>query len=121
MNLKLTNVLSDITGTTGMEIIREIVSGEHDAEILSRHRDPRCKKSTEEIIKSLEGNYQEHHLFSLKQDLELYDYYTEKIKETDIFIETLYNQIESRIDLEEKPLKSATGKKKRAKIVLNLI
>jgi transposase len=115
MNIKLTNVLSDITGTTGMAILREIVSGERDAEVLARYRDPRCKKSQEEIIKSLAGHYQEPHLFTLKQELEFYDYFTLKIKETDEFIETLYNQIESQIDLEEKPLQPALRKKKKPK------
>jgi hypothetical protein len=98
-----------------MAILREIVSGERDAEVLARHRDPRCKKSKEEIIKSLQGHYQEQHLFTLKQELEFYDYFTKKINETDEFIETLYNQIESQIDLEEKPLKPALRKKKKPK------
>ncbi len=115
MNIKLTNVLSDITGTTGMAILREIVSGERDAGVLARHRDPRCKKSKEDIIKSLEGHYQEEHLFTLKQNLEFYDYFTQKITETDEFIETLYNQIESQVDMEEKPLKAALRKKKSKK------
>jgi transposase len=115
MNIKLTNVLSDITGTTGMAILRGIVSGEREGKVLARHRDPHCKKSEEEIIKSLEGHYQEQHLFTLKQELEFYDCFTQKIKETDEFIETLYNQINSQIDLEKKPLQPALRKKKKPK------
>lgn len=59
MNLKLTNVLSDITGTTGMAIIRSILSGERDPKKLATHRDPHCKKSDKEIAKSLHGNWRE--------------------------------------------------------------
>jgi hypothetical protein len=54
MNVQLTNVLSDITGTTGMNIIRAIPAGRHE---LAQYRDPRCAKSEAEIAKSLHGNY----------------------------------------------------------------
>lgn len=123
MNIKLTNVISDITGTTGMAIIRAIVSGERDAHVLAQHRDPHCKRSYEEIVKSLEGHYQEEHLFSLKQELDLYDFLTQKMKETDEFIKTLYSQVESAVDIEEKPLRKApqAKKKKNPKIPLILI
>jgi len=73
-----------------MKILRDIVSGERSAEVLARHRDRRCQKSQEEIMKSLEGHYQEEYLFSLQQNLELYDFFTQKIKETDEFIEDMY-------------------------------
>ena len=53
MNLKLTIVLSDITGVTGMKIIRAIVAGEHNPEVLACYRDNRCAHSQEEIAKSL--------------------------------------------------------------------
>lgn len=122
MNIKLTNVISDITGTTGMKIIRAILSGERDAHELAKHRDPHCKRSYEDIVKSLEGHFQEEHLFSLKQELELYDYYTQKLQETDEFIETLYSRVESAVDVKEKPLKPAPqAKKKSPKIPLFLI
>jgi transposase len=57
MNLRLTNVLSDITGVTGLKIIRAIVAGEHDPKVLASFREPGCKKSEAEITKSLEGHY----------------------------------------------------------------
>ena len=113
MNLKLSNVITDISGTTGMAIIRAIVAGERDACVLSKHRDPRCKSSEEEIIKSLEGNYQDVHLFLLKQELEMYDYLGQKLLEVDKFIETLYGKIESQVDVEEKPLGEQEKKKKK--------
>ncbi|MCP4368140.1 MAG: IS110 family transposase, partial [Deltaproteobacteria bacterium] len=59
MNVKLTNVLTDITGKSGMAIIRAIVAGERDPNQLAQHRDYRCRKSEKEIALSLEGNFDE--------------------------------------------------------------
>ncbi len=67
MNLKLTNVLSDITGLTGLAIIRDIVAGERDPHKLAAHRDPHCRKSAAEIAASLTGNYKREHLFALSR------------------------------------------------------
>jgi transposase len=83
MNLKLTNVLSDITGTTGMKIIRSILSGERNPKKLAKHRDPRCKKSDKEIAKSLHGNWRDEHLFALQQAVALYDFYQTQIEACD--------------------------------------
>jgi transposase len=115
MNIKLTNVISDITGTTGMAIVREIISGERDPQVLARHRDQRCQKSEEEIVKSLEGNYQAEQLFMLEEELKTYDFYTEKLKNVDKFIEKLYVPLESKVDLVEKPIKDAPKKKKKSR------
>ena len=76
MNLQLHNVINDITGDTGMRIIRDILAGQRDPKILAQHRDPRCKNPIE---KSLCGNYKEEHIFSLKQAVELYDFYCNKM------------------------------------------
>jgi hypothetical protein len=94
MNIKLTNVISDITGVTGMGIIRAIIAGEHCPSVLAQFRDGRCKKSEEEITKSLEGNYRSEHLFVLKQAMELYDFYDQQIQACDCQLETRYNQFE---------------------------
>jgi len=80
MNVRLTNVLSDITGVTGMKIIRAIVKGERNRKTLASFRDTKCAKSEEEIEKSLEGNYKLEHLFVLKQALELFDFYDQQIQ-----------------------------------------
>ena len=87
MNIKLQHVLSDITGDTGMRIIRAIVGGEYDPKILSQYRDWRCKQPIEIIEKALTGSYREEHIFSLKQALALYDTYQSQIKACDIEIE----------------------------------
>jgi transposase len=94
MNIKLTNVISDITGVTGMGIIRAIIAGEHCPSVLAQFRDGRCKKSEEEITKSLEGNYRSEHLFVLQQAMELYDFYDQQIQACDCQLETRYNQFE---------------------------
>ena len=83
MNLQLHNVVSDITGVTGMRIIKAILAGERDTKILSGMRDPRCKNSEETIARSLQGNYRQEHMFSLRQAVELYDFYLAKINDCD--------------------------------------
>lgn len=81
MNLVLHNVVSDITGVTGMKIIKAIIAGERNAKVLAKHRDYRCKSSAVTIAKSLVGNYREEHLFALSQAVSLYETYQAKIAE----------------------------------------
>jgi transposase len=95
MNLKLTNVLSDITGVTGMQIIRAIVAGERRCEVLASYRQGGCAKSESEIAKSLEGNYRHEHLFALQQALELFDFYSHQIQACDAQLEAMYSQFDA--------------------------
>ena len=83
MNLQLHNVVTDITGVTGMRIIKAILTGERDAKRLAAFRDKRCKNDVETIARSLRGNYRPEHLFSLQQAVELYEFYLSKIDECD--------------------------------------
>jgi len=92
MNLRLTNVLSDITGVTGLKIIRAILAGEHNPQCLAGLREAGCKKSEAEIAKSLEGHYKREHLFALKQALELYDFYDQELKACDAELEAMYSE-----------------------------
>lgn len=87
MNVQLHNVVSDITGNTGMAIIRDIAKGVRDPVILARHRDARCHNNEDVIAKSLEGNYQRDHVFVLKQSLDLFDFYQSKVRECNFEIE----------------------------------
>src|SRR5882724_8050943 len=73
MNLLLHNVVSDITGVTGMKIIKAILEGERDPDVLAQHRDIRCRSSQQTIAQSLIGNYRDEHLFALRQAVELYE------------------------------------------------
>lgn len=87
MNVQLTQVLSDITGTTGLAIIRSIVRGDRDPHRLAALRRPGCAKSEAEIAQALTGNYRPEHVFALKQSLALYDEYTAHVQECDAEIE----------------------------------
>jgi transposase len=93
MNLQLHHVVSDITGATGMAILRSIVAGEHDPAVLVKHRDTRCKATTQEIASALTGHYQDEHLFALQQAIELYDVYQSKILACDAKIEALLKRL----------------------------
>ncbi len=83
MNLQLHNVVADITGATGMRIIKAILGGERNPEILAAMRDQRCKNSEATIARSLKGSYRPEHLFSLRQAVELYEFHQEKIADCD--------------------------------------
>lgn len=87
MNLQLHHVVSDITGVTGMKILRAIVAGERDPLVLAAHRDGRCKASAETISGALAGNYRAEHVFALRQAVELYDAYQDKLVDCDKEIE----------------------------------
>ena len=103
MNLLLDNVVSDITGKTGMTIIRAILAGERDPDKLAVYRDGRCKKSKEEISQSLHGHYRDEYLFALKQSLQLYDTYQDQIRACDIEIEKLLGKFDSKGDVNSLP------------------
>jgi len=105
MNLQLDNVITDITGKTGMKIIRAIVAGQRDPKVLACHRDPNCKNSIETIEKSLQGFYNDEQVFKLKQAVELYDYYSRIIKDCDREIEKYLKKIPAKVNPEEKSLK----------------
>ena len=98
MNLLLHNVVSDITGVTGMRIIKAILEGERDPLVLAGFRDPRCKNSRDTIARSLEGHYKPEHLFSLKQSVELYEFYQAKIADCDRQIEEQLGVFDDRTD-----------------------
>ena len=98
MNIKLNQVVRDITGVTGLGIIRAIIRGEHDPVKLAQLRDPRCKNDADTIARALNGNYRMEHLFALKQAVELYDTYHEKIIDCDCKIEQHLSSFEDRSD-----------------------
>ena len=75
MNLQIHKCLTDVTGQTGMQLIRAIVAGERDPEHLARFRNPRVKCSREELIAALTGDYRREHLFALQQALAAYDFF----------------------------------------------
>ena len=106
MNVQLHHVVTDITGVTGMRIIRAIVAGERDPNKLAQERDCRCKASEETIRDGLTGNYRAEHLFALRHSLELYDCYRSKVLECDAEIEATLRSLNASSQEPAEPLPS---------------
>jgi transposase len=98
MNVQLHHVVSDITGATGMRIVRAIVTGERDPAALAAHRDRRCQASAEEISAALAGNWREEHVFALGQALDLYDAYQAKLADCDARIEQVLGRLRTALE-----------------------
>jgi len=108
MNVQLTLVLADITGETGLAILRRIVAGDRDPVALAQLRRHGCKHTPDEIAKALTGNYRPEHVFALKQALAVYDFYTTQLQECDTEIERQYQALKPVIDPEQQPLPPST-------------
>jgi transposase len=98
MNIQLDRVLADITGTTGMAILRAIVAGERDPLVLAQLRNPGCKSSEEKLAKAMQGNWQAPYLFVMRQGLELYDFYTQQLAACDVELERYYGAMKPRFE-----------------------
>lgn len=96
MNVQLANAISDLSGVTGMAILRAIVGGERDPHELAKLRDVRIQASEEEIAHSLEGNWRKDVLFELKQVLKGYDFYQKQIAECDEELQKYLADLPSR-------------------------
>ncbi len=115
MNLQLDTVIGDITGVTGLNIIRAIVSGETNPQILANLADKRIQSRTEQISKALTGgNYREEMVFILHQELSLYESYQQKILSLDKQIEECLSKFPSRST--EPPPKYHNKKRRRFNI-----
>jgi transposase len=93
MNLQLPLVVSDITGLTGLRILRDIVAGQRDPQHLAQHRDHRCHASPSELVAALTGHYRPEHVFVLQQNLELYDTYQRQLTACDTAVEAHLAQL----------------------------
>jgi len=113
MNVQLSQAVTDVTGMTGLKIIRAILAGEREPQVLAAMREAGCKKSAEEIGKALTGTWREEHLFVLKQSVLLYDFYTEQIQACDEEIERLYGL--TRPDWETGKVEPFTRRKKNSR------
>jgi hypothetical protein len=103
MNIQLDRVLADITGTTGMTILRAIVAGERDPLVLAQLRNPGCKSSEEKLAKAMQGTWQAPYLFVIGQALELYDFYTQQLAACDTEIKRYYSALKPRFESEIDP------------------
>lgn len=98
MNLRIHQQISQITGVSGMKIVKAILSGERNSKtLLSLCSKQIINKKGDEVIKSLEGNYKAEHLFALKQAVEGYEFYLRQIEECDRQIELIIQQINDNL------------------------
>ena len=104
MNVQLHRVISDISGTTGLAIIRAIVAGERDLYKLAALKDGRIHASAEEIAAALTGDYRAELVFVLQQELYLYEVYQAQIAACDLQIEQCLNQFADQVNLATAPL-----------------
>ena len=103
MNVRLELAVSDVTGKTGMDIIRAILKGERDPQVLARMRDERCAKSEEAIAEALFGKYSEEHLFALEQAVRTWDHYQVLIGECNTRLEQHAAKFEKKADRKDLP------------------
>jgi transposase len=96
MNVKLTQVVSDITGLTGMRIIAAIINGERNADKLAALRHSGCSKTEQEYAKALVGTWRPEHLFALKQAHDLYRFHHKQITQCDAQIQTELGRLPDR-------------------------
>ena len=96
MNIQLHKALSDISGVSGLRIIRAILKGERDAKRLADMRESGVKRSRGELEAALTGNYRAQHLFALKQAVEAYDFYQAQLAECDERIQNYMSQMEGK-------------------------
>lgn len=87
MNIQLANVISDVVGATGQQILRAIVAGERDGKVLAALKNGHIHASAEDIAKSLRGTWRAEHLFALKQALDMFDFLGQQLTECDLAIE----------------------------------
>ena len=110
MNIQLTEVLTDVMGMTGQAILRDIVAGERDPEVLARHRHTRVKASREEVVRALTGNWRDEHLFVLKQALGMYDDIGRRLAECDAKLQALLGQrAQAQVDVGRAPKANTRG------------
>jgi transposase len=103
MNVQLHKAVTDVTGKTGMAIIRAIVAGERQPEQLVRFRQGGCKLGAQEFIAALSGNFKDEHVFALRQSLAAYDFYQGQLQECDQRIEAYMAQLPSRTEPDTAP------------------
>lgn len=89
MNIRLDNVLRDVTGKSGTAVVKAIISGERDSKNLANLFDYRVKADKEDIEKALNGYWRNEYIFELRQSLDLYEFCWEKIRECDEQINVL--------------------------------
>ncbi len=104
MNLQIHNVISDLTGVTGLAILEAILAGERDPQKLAALKDHRIKASRDTIARSLRGDWRTEHLFVIQQALDTWRHYQKLIAQCDEQLQQQMTQFDSKIDLAQHPL-----------------
>jgi transposase len=114
MNLRLDQAVSDITGATGLRILRAIVEqGLRDPGKLAAMRDPACAQSEEQIAEALTGHYRDEQLLALSHALRLWDFCQSLMRECDEHVETVLEKLPIRQSRETLPKARVTKGKAR--------
>lgn len=115
INIRLDNVLRDVMGRSGKDIIEAILKGERNAEVLASLAQPSVKTPKEEIVSALTGDWREEYIFELKQCYEIYKYFHQNIDECDEVIKQLLRAEIERKQKEENLAKAEGVKIKKKK------
>jgi len=113
MHLKLTEVVSDMNGKTGLGILRASLAGERDPQRLARHRDRRCKHDQATIAKALEGHWRAEHLFALQQALEQYEFVHQQLRACETQIAACLQAFVAHVEVE--PPQTTPARTRRAR------
>jgi transposase len=116
MNVQLHKVLSDVTGLTGLRILRALVDGQRDPEYLVRLCHPCCKQPKQAFIKALTANYRPDQMFVLAQSMKAYDFYQQQLRECDAQIQTNLDALPAKAakeELAQMPDRKRRDKKRR--------
>jgi transposase len=103
MNIQLHKVIDDITGQTGMGIIKAILAGERDPAVLAKHRNYRCRRSEADFVKGLLGDWREEHLFCLEQEVAHYEFIQKQLADCDAKIKQAIENLPTRAQTEDLP------------------
>jgi transposase len=114
MNGKLTEAVADVTGKTGMGIIRAILAGARDPKELAALRDRRCKQDEGQLARALTGTWQAEHLFELAQAVAQYNFTCAQISQTDAALEAELQRLQLA-EVGELPAPRAGKRKLRRK------
>lgn len=121
MNVKLTEVLSNIAGMSGLRMIEDIRAGERDPDTLASYADTRCKSTKEEIIAPVEGTWDDDHMFALSMACEDYKTAQSKISQCDAKIEGTTAAMTVPLDMsEDKKVKSGKRTYRKNSISVNV-
>ena len=112
MNVKLAEVVSDVTGVTGMAIIKAILRGQRKPRELAKLRHDTCRRTQAEIARALYGNWRQEHLFALKQAVALYEFYRQQLRACDVQLEAHLHTFADRSGGQKLPAKQANPRKR---------